>query len=141
MSDGLTRYTAGVRIHRQGEFVKAEEAEARIGELVLAGSLVEAKLEDAEARIAALVKDNQWAGQELMKREARIEELEAMIEQGGYASFDPPYWPKDLPKIEARLRAADELADKIEALIHPGTVVAHEHRMLDALTAYREAGK
>jgi chromosome segregation ATPase len=30
--------------------VKAEEAEARIGELVMAGSLVEAKLKDAEAR-------------------------------------------------------------------------------------------
>lgn len=58
MSD-LTRYEIdGMKDEMyacsHGEWFKAEEAEARIGELVMAGSMVEAKLKDAEARFKQL---------------------------------------------------------------------------------------
>jgi len=38
-------------------------------------------------------------------------------------------------------KAAEQMAQDIEALIHPGTVVAHEHRILDAIARFRGEGE
>jgi TolA-binding protein len=120
----LTRWTVwpGPERDGEGEWVKAEEAEARIAEL--------------EKEIGFLKRQG-VAAQGSAQRQ--IKELEAKIERLTNRGIEDMKFT--IAEQEARLRAADELADRADDFIAANLVPKVRKALIRALTAYREAGK
>lgn len=150
MSD-LTRHTikAVALSHPDSGWVRAEEAEARIKKLesgaidqALPDAPIDENTEIVWVNGRAFI--NQAKHEQVVDRHvARIAELEA--ECAAWKIADES-WVRRVNEQEARLRAADELADAVKnfgsaARREVGAVSPAERAMYQAALAYREASK